>query len=123
MSRKDKGFRSKTDIEKYGIDRFVQDCKDRVDKFSKVQTQQSIRLGMWMDWENSYYTMSEENNYTIWSFLKKCYEKGWIYRGHDVMPWCIDCGAAMSDMEVADGGYREKTHDTIYVVFPIKKKT
>ncbi len=119
---KDKGFRSKTDIEKYGIDRFVQDCKDRVDKFSKVQTQQSIRLGMWMDWENSYYTMSEENNYTIWSFLKKCYEKGWIYRGHDVMPWCIDCGAAMSDMEVADGGYREKTHDTIYVVFPIKKK-
>lgn len=119
---KDKGFKSKTDIEKYGIDNFVNDCKDRVKKFSKIQTDQSVRLGMWMDWDNSYYTMSEENNYTIWSFLKKCYENGWIYKGHDVMPWCIDCGAALSDMEVADGGYREKTHDTIYVVFPIKNR-
>ena len=117
---KDKKFRSKTDIEEYGIEKFVQDCKDRVNKYSKVQTQQSKRLGMWMDWDNSYYTMSEENNYTIWNFLKKCHQKGYIYKGHDVMPWCIDCGAAMSDMEVADGGYVPKTHDTIYVKFPIK---
>jgi isoleucyl-tRNA synthetase len=117
---KDKGFKSKTDIEEYGIDKFVQDCKDRVHKFSQIQTKQSIRLGQWMDWDNSYFTMSEENNYTIWNFLKKCYEKGYIYRGHDVMPWCIDCGAAMSDMEVADGGYREKNHETIYVIYPIK---
>lgn len=119
---KDKGFKSKTDIEEYGIAKFVEDCKERVRKYSSIMTQQSIRLGMWMDWDNSYYTMSDENNYTIWNFLKKCYERGLIYKGHDVMPWCIDCGAAMSDMEVADGGYRAKTHDTIYVSFPIKNR-
>ena len=83
------------------IDRFVQACKDRVNKFARVQTEQSVRLGYWMNWDRSdadwakppderksYFTMSEENNYTIWSFLKKCYEKGLIYRGYDVMPWC-----------------------------------
>ncbi|MFO8008354.1 MAG: class I tRNA ligase family protein, partial [Candidatus Brocadiia bacterium] len=64
------GFGSKRDIEQYGLARFVEKCKERVRKYSGVQTQQSIRLGYWMDWGNSYYTMSDENNYTIWQFLK-----------------------------------------------------
>jgi len=84
---KELGFKSKTDIEAYGIENFVNKCKERVYKYSKIQTMQSIRLGYWMDWDNSYYTMSDENNYTIWLFLKKCHEKGLIYKGHDVMPW------------------------------------
>ena len=85
------------------IDHFVQLCKERVDKFARIQTEQSIRLGYWMDWDRdedwqkppderrSYFTMSEENNYTIWSFLKKCHERGLIYRGYDAMPWCPRC--------------------------------
>ncbi|MCX8015279.1 MAG: class I tRNA ligase family protein, partial [candidate division WOR-3 bacterium] len=89
---KELGFNSKRDIEKYGIDKFVEKCKERVLKYSKIQTEQSIRLGQWMDWENSYYTMSDENNYTIWYFLKKCHERHWIYKGFDVMPWCPRCG-------------------------------
>ncbi len=83
---KELGFTSKRDIEDYGIARFVEKCKERVRKFSDIQTQQSIRLGYWMDWDNSYHTMSDENNYTIWLFLKTCYERGWIYKGRDVMP-------------------------------------
>src|SRR3989344_1753296 len=59
---KELGFKSKKDIEKYGIAQFVEKCKERVRKYSAIQTQQSIRLGQWMDWENSYYTMSDENN-------------------------------------------------------------
>ena len=113
------GFKSKTDIEEYGIENFVTKCKERVYKYSKIQTEQSIRLGYWMDWENSYYTMSDENNYTIWLFLKKCHEKGWIYKGHDVMPWCTRCGAALSEHEIATEGYREMTHASITVRFPI----
>ena len=90
-------------------------CKERVDKFARVQTEQSIRLGYWMDWDRdedwqkppdqrrSYFTMSEENNYTIWSFLKKCHERGLIYRGYDAMPWCPRCGVGLSQMEMARG--------------------
>lgn len=116
---KELGIKSKTDIEAYGIENFVNKCKERVMKYSRIQTEQSIRLGYWMDWDNSYYTMSDINNFTIWLFLKKCYDRGWIYKGHDVMPWCIDCGAAMSQHEIATEGYREIRHDSIYVVFPL----
>ena len=75
-SKKTLALKSKLDIEAYGIDEFVQRCKERVFKFAKRQTEQSIRLGYWMDWGNDYYTLSDENNYTIWSFLKKCQERG-----------------------------------------------
>ncbi|MEO0115798.1 MAG: isoleucine--tRNA ligase [candidate division WOR-3 bacterium] len=113
------GFKSKRDIERYGIDKFVEKCKERVLKYSAIQTQQSIRLGQWMDWKNSYYTMSDENNYTIWYFLKKCYERGWLYKGRDVMPWCARCGTALSEHEIVTEGYRELTHPSLYLKFPI----
>ncbi len=116
------GFRSKRDIEHYGIDRFVEKCKERVRKFSQIQTQQSIRLGYWMDWNNSYYTMSEENNYTIWHFLQRCHKKGWIYKGHDVMPWCPRCGTAISEHEIATEGYQELTHTGVFLKFPLTEK-
>jgi len=116
---KELGFKSKRDIETFGIDRFVEKCRERVLKYSRIQTEQSIRLGQWMDWENSYYTMSEENNYSIWHFLKKCHERGLIYEGTDVMPWCSRCGTAISDQEIATEGYRELTHKAVYFRLPI----
>jgi isoleucyl-tRNA synthetase len=116
---KELGFKSKRDIETFGIDRFVEKCQERVLKYSRIQTEQSIRLGQWMDWENSYYTMSEENNYSIWHFLKKCHERGLIYEGTDVMPWCSRCGTAISDQEIATEGYRELTHKAVYFRLPI----
>ncbi|MCP4593461.1 MAG: class I tRNA ligase family protein, partial [bacterium] len=70
------GFQTKADIEAYGLDRFTEECKSRVAKYSAIQSKQSERLGYWMDWNDSYYTMSDANNYTIWSFLKKCHDRG-----------------------------------------------
>lgn len=116
---KELGFKSKRDIENFGIDKFVNKCKERVLKYSAIQTQQSIRLGQWMDWDNSYYTMSDENNYTIWYFLKKCAEHNWIYKGHDVMPWCPRCGTALSEHEIVTEGYKELTHPAVYLKLPI----
>ncbi|MBI4218865.1 MAG: class I tRNA ligase family protein, partial [Chloroflexi bacterium] len=116
---RDLGFRSKRDIEAYGIDRFVELCKERVRKYADIMTQQSIRLGYWMDWANSYHTMSDENNYMIWHFLKVCQERGWLYEGTDVMPWCIRCGTGLSNMEIATEGYREITHPGLFVKFPL----
>ena len=119
---KDLGFKSKRDIESYGVDKFVEKCKERVRKYSAVQTEQSIRLGQWMDWDNSYYTYSDENNYTIWSFLKKCHERGLIYKGDDVMPWCPRCGTSLSEHEIATEGYVEIKHPSVFVLFPLLER-
>ena len=115
---KELGFSSKRDIEAYGVDRFVQQCKGRVKKYSAIMTEQSKRLGYWMDWENSYYTMSDENNYSIWRFLKKCDDKGLIYKSHDVMPWCPRCGTGISQHEMQEG-YKETSHLSVVVRFPL----
>ena len=159
------GFRSKRDIEAYGLAEFVLLCKQRVLTYAAVQTRQSQRLGYWMDWnrpedlewlrdrlkENpaqrltlegpqgevtdtveglvgrlgmpelggSYFTFSDENNYTIWHMLKSCYERGWIYKGHDVMPWCARCGTGLSQHEIVTEGYQELTHPSVTLRFPL----
>src|SRR5580704_9830945 len=154
---------AKAAIEAYGIDKFVNACKERVLQFAARQTEQSIRLGYWMDWDDpstlrrlseaigtdqtvsittptgkavsdradsivarlgnpqwggSYFTFSTENNETIWAFLKKCFERGKLYSGHDVMPWSGRAGSAYSQMEVADGR-RLTIHRSCFVRFPL----
>ena len=162
---KELGFKSKRDIESFGLAEFVKLCKMRVLEFSAVQTDQSIRLGYWMDWNDptelrrlrsllsedaaqpatiqgtrgpvtdtveqvvgrlgmpdvggSYFTFSNENNYMIWSFLKKCHDQGWLYKGTDVMPWCYRCGTGISQHEIVTDGYKELTHESVYLKFPL----
>ena len=118
---KELGIKSKKEVEDLGIEKFVNLCKERVEKFSEVQKDQSIRLGYWMDWDNSYFTMSEENNYAIWAFLKKLHEDGKIYRGTDVVPWSGRSGTSYSQMEIIEG--RKLTvHKGVFVKFPLKNK-
>ncbi len=116
---KELGFRSKRDIDAYGIGAFVEKCMERVRRFSAVQTKQSERLGYWMDWSDSYYTMSPGNNYAIWNFLKKCHERGLVYRGTDVMPWCARCGVGLSQMEMHEG-YKLTAHRAVFLRFPLR---
>jgi len=115
---KELGFKSKRDVEEYGIEKFVNLCKDRVKKYSAIQTEQSKRLGYWMDWDNSYYTMSDENNYTIWSMLKKLFEDDKIYKGMDVVPWSGKSGTSYSQMEIIEGR-KLVAHESVFVRFPI----
>ncbi|MDF3043691.1 MAG: isoleucyl-tRNA synthetase, partial [Thermomicrobiales bacterium] len=117
---KDLGLKSKRDIEQFGIAEFVERCKQRVLTFADRITEQSIRLGYWMDWDDSYLTMSDENNYTIWHFLKTVHERGWLYKGHDVMPWCPRCGTGISEHEIVTEGYQERSHLATYVAFPLQ---
>ncbi len=116
---KELGFKNKLDIEAFGIAEFVQLCKERVFKFARRMIEQSIRLGYWMDWGNDYYTLSDENNYTIWSFLKRCYERGLIYKGHDVMTWCPRCATGISNMETLSEDYQDTSHLSLYVRLPL----
>lgn len=112
-------FKTKKDIEKFGIDKFVEKCKERVRKYSAIQTKQSIRLGQWMDWDNSYYTMTDENNFAIWHFLKTCHERGDLYKGRDSVPWCPRCGTAISQHEILSEEYKQLKHKAIYFKLPI----
>ena len=119
---KELGIKSKKEVEELGIEKFVNLCKERVEKFSEIQKNQSIRLGYWMDWENSYYTMSEENNYAIWAFLKKLFEDDKIYRGTDVVPWSGRSGTSYSQMEIIEG--RKLTvHKGVFVKFAINERS
>ena len=115
---KELGFSTKREVEEFGIEKFVQMCKDRVHKYSKIQTDQSKRLGYWMDWDNSYFTMSDENNYTIWAFLKKLFERGKVYKGTDVVPWSGRSGTSYSQMEIIEGR-RLVAHKSVFIRFPL----
>ena len=116
---KELGFNDKKDIEKYGLDKFTKKCMERVENFSKIITEQSKRLGQWMDWDNSYFTNTEENITSIWHFLKKCQEKGMLKESYRPMPWCPRCGTSLSEHEMA-GSYQEMTHNAVFFKLPLK---
>ncbi len=115
---KDLGLNGKPQIVTYGLDRFMKACRERVEKYSAIQTKQSIRLGQFMDWPNSYYTMSDTNIEYIWHFLKVCHRKGWLVKGWRSMPWCARCGTALSQHELIDS-YEEMTHRSVTVRVPL----
>src|SRR5437764_1022477 len=115
------GFNSKREIEEYGLDRFARDCRDFVAKFAGIQTAQSKRLGMWMDWGNDYFTFSDTNIEYIWRFLKTVQEKGWSEKGHRSTQWCARCGTSLSKHEQAgEENYEELEHPSLFVRFPLR---
>jgi len=126
---KELGLKNKKDIENLvpgdkfkSLEKFINLCKERVKKYAGIQTDQSKRLGYFMDWDNSYHTSSDENNYWIWQFLKTVHEKGWLYKGRDSVPWCPRCGTAISQHEILTEEYKEITHGTVVFKLPIKTK-
>lgn len=115
---KELGFQTKQDIEQYGIDRFTHKCVERVEKYAAIITEQSRRLGQWMDWSNSYYTHTDENIQGIWYFLKKCHENNWLRQEFKPMPWCPRCGTSLSEHEMT-GSYKLVTHDSVFCKLPL----
>ncbi len=115
------GLDSKRDIEAYGLAEFAKRCRERVAHFAGVQTEQSKRLGMWMDWGNDYYTFSDTNIEYIWRFLKVVQERGWLYRGHRSTQWCPRCGTSLSKHEQSgEENYEELEHPSLYARFPLR---
>ena len=117
-AEKDLGLSGKPQIIKYGIDNFTNKCMDRVRYYANEITNQSIRMGQWMDWDNSYYTNSDENILAIWNFLKVCNDKGYIIRKNRPIAWCPRCGTSLSEHEMA-GSYHDVTHTAIFAKFPV----
>lgn len=118
---KELGLNGKPEIVRYGIDKFTNKCMERVNYFANEITNQSIRMGQWMDWEHSYFTNTDENITAIWHFLKKCDEKGWIVKKNRPMAWCPRCGTSLSEHEMSSS-YHEVEHMAVFVKLPVKNK-
>jgi isoleucyl-tRNA synthetase len=115
------GLNSKREIEEYGLAEFAARCKERVAHFAGVISEQSARLGMWMDWPNSYYTFSDTNIEYIWRFLKAVHERGWLYTGLRSTQWCPRCGTSLSQHEQAgEENYVELEHPSLFVRLPLQ---
>lgn len=118
---KESGFNSKKDILEFGMDNFTNACLARVNKYSQIQTEQSKRLGMFMDWDDSYYTNSQTNNLYIWHFLKTVWQKGWLIKKKSATTWCPRCETGLSQHEEADG-YQMDTDTSVYLKFKLKDR-
>lgn len=113
------GINGKPQIEEYGVEAFIKKCKESVWKYKHDWESISDRVGFWADMENPYITY--ENNYieSVWWSLKQIWDKGLIYKGHKVVPYCPRCGTALSSHEVAQG-YKDVSEDSVYVKFKVK---
>ncbi len=113
------GFEGKRDIENYGIEPFVKECKKSVWKYSDVWTRITERIGFWIDLDDPYVTYHQSYIESVWWSLKQFWDAGFIYHGHKIVPWCPRCGTALSSSEVGLG-YKEVADPSAYVGFRAK---
>jgi isoleucyl-tRNA synthetase len=100
---KELNLKSKADIEKYGIAEFNAKCKESVFKYKKEWDEVTKRIGYWLDLDKAYITCSNEYIESVWWILSQYWEKGLIYSGYKIVPYCPRCGTSLSSHEVAQG--------------------
>ncbi|MBP5405414.1 MAG: isoleucine--tRNA ligase [Clostridia bacterium] len=110
------GMDGKQDIEKYGIEPFVKNCKESVWKYKGEWERMSDRVGYWADMENPYVTYDDNYIESVWWAVKTINDKGLLYKGHKIVPYCPRCGTALSSHEVAQG-YKDVEDMTVTAKF------
>ena len=113
------GIDGKQEIEKYGIEPFIKKCKESVWKYKGEWEKMSDRVGYWADMENPYVTYDDNYIESVWWAIKTIAEKGLLYKGHKIVPYCPRCGTALSSHEVAQG-YKDVKETSVFVRFKIK---
>ncbi len=113
------GLDGKPQIEEYGIEPFIQECKKSVWKYKTEWEEMSDRVGYWADMEHPYITYKDEYIESEWWSLKQIHDKGLLYKGHKIVPYCPRCGTALSSHEVAQG-YKTVKETSATVRFPVK---
>lgn len=109
----------KSDIEKYGVENFIKECKESVFSYVSLWREMSDKVGFWVDMDHPYVTY--ENNYieSVWWALRQLWDKDLVYKGHKVMPYCPRCGTSLSSHEVAQG-YKDIQDVTAFAKFKAK---
>ncbi len=116
---KNLGLDGKPQIEAYGIEPFIAECKKSVWKYQHEWEEMSDRVGFWADMQNPYVTYHDSYIESVWWSLKEIWKKGLLYKGFKVVPYCPRCGTALSSHEVAQG-YKEVSDLSATVRFPVK---
>ena len=113
------GIDGKQEIEKYGIEPFIKKCKESVWKYKHEWEVMSDRIGYWADMKDPYITYDDKYIESVWWALKQMADKGLLYKGYKIVPYCPRCGTALSSHEVAQG-YKDVEEKSIFVKFRVK---
>jgi len=116
---KELGFKSKKDIEKYGIAKFNKRCKESVWRYKNEWEKMTERIAFWMDMKDPYITYENEYIESVWWIIKQIWQKGLLYKDYKVVPYCPRCGTSLSSHEVAQG-YETIKENSIYFKLAIK---
>jgi len=112
-------IRGKDEIEKYGIENFIQKCKESVFAYENEWKQFTKALGYWVDMEDPYITLNNDYIESVWNILSTIHEKDYLYKGHRVVPYCPHCETSLSSHEVAQG-YKDVTDLSVTAKFRLK---
>ncbi len=115
------GISGKQQIEEYGVEKFVKECKSSVFTYVSMWEKMTNQIGYWVDMENPYVTYHNDYIESVWWALKQMWDKGLLYEGHKVMPYCPRCGTALSSHEVAQG-YKDVSDLTCIAKFKVVGK-
>ncbi len=112
------GISGKPQIESYGVEDFIKKCKNSVFTYEQEWRKMTERVGFWIDMDNPYITYHNTYIESVWWALKKIWEKGLLYKGNKVVPYCPRCGTSLSSHEVAQG-YKEVEDPSVFAKFPV----
>jgi isoleucyl-tRNA synthetase len=119
LIEKELGLNSKTDIEKFGIAEFNEACRSSVLRYVNEWRSIVTRLGRWVDFDNDYKTMDPDYMESIWWVMKALWEKGLLYEGHYILPYCPRCSTVLSNHELNLGGYKDVHDPAITIKFKV----
>ena len=120
LIEKELGLNSKTEIEEYGIEKFNEACKASVLRYTSEWETTITRMGRWVDFENDYKTMQPDYMESIWWVVKALWDKGLIYEGKYILPYCPRCSTVLSNHELAQG-YKDRNDPAVTVRFKVTK--
>ena len=114
-------IKNKAELEAYGVQNFIEKCKENVFQYEQDWRQMTERIGFWVNLDEAYITLSNDYIESVWWVLRQAWEKGLLYQGHKVQPYCYRCGTTLASHEVALG-YQEVADPSIFVRFPLKNR-
>ena len=120
LIEKELGLNSKTDIERFGVAKFNEACRSSVLRYVKEWRRIVTRLGRWVDFDNDYKTMDLDYMESMWWVMKSLWEKGLLYEGHYILPYCPRCSTVLSNHELNLGGYKDVHDPAITVRFKVR---